>query len=226
MPKSVDLAGQRFGALTVLTRGQDYISPASGKPSTRWHCLCDCGITTLVLTHALRTGNTSSCGCLGKAKRREACTKHKVSHMPEYKSWHSMVQRCTNKDNHNWHRYGGRGIAVCAEWVDDPARFYKDLGPRPSTRHSIDRIDVNGDYTPSNCRWADPKEQGRNRRNNVYVTYQGKQYVLSALAEQLNISTAVLSQRVFNLKWPETRWGAPVRKHASRLSGLAIKEHG
>lgn len=211
MPSIIDRTGMRYGRLTVVKRAPDYISPA-GKPSVRWECICDCGKTTVVLASALIAQNTRSCGCLHVESRSRKKENNGVSHTPEYRSWWAMVNRCTNPRSHNWSSYGGRGISVDQNWIDNPAQFVADMGPRPSPRHTLDRIDVDGDYTLSNCRWATPKEQGRNRRNNKIVVYRGAEYVLSALAEKLNIPTAVLAHRIYRLKWAPEDWSKPVRR--------------
>ncbi len=154
-----DLTGQVFGRLTVL----EYIG------SSRWRSRCSCGNETTPVTSSLRSGATQSCGCLaleaksavGRANRRHGhAQRHEMTRT--YKSWISMRQRCRNANAPNFASYGGRGIAVCARW-DSFELFLADMGPRPEGM-SIDRIDVDGNYEPGNCRWATPKQQQANRR--------------------------------------------------------------
>jgi hypothetical protein len=155
----VDLSGQKFSRLTALERALD----AKG---TRWICRCDCGNLVVVRGIYLRTGNTRSCGCLAKEQARNLCRSratHGKRNSPEYGVWHAMRQRCGDPNNKRFADYGGRGIRVCARWREF-ANFYSDMGPRPSDVYSIDRINNDGNYEPSNCRWATAKEQRANQR--------------------------------------------------------------
>jgi hypothetical protein len=147
--------GQRFGKLVVLStfmRGDRYYT-----------CACDCGATTDVRrTHLLR-GMTQSCGCL---RIKHGLLRNGVRPDGEA-SWRGIKSRCENPNDKSFRHYGGRGISVCERWSRSLADFLADMGPRPSRAHSIDRIDVNGNYEPGNCRWATPTQQARNQRRTV-----------------------------------------------------------
>lgn len=171
MPRFIDLTGHRVGRLTVLSRG---INANNGKP--RWICRCDCGNETLAHAYSLRAAHTQSCGCLQR-ERTGAAAKissrtHGKSKTPSWRSWSAMRSRCYNPNATGYERYGGRGVTVCERWHIFE-NFLADMGERPSPNHSIDRIDVNGNYEPSNCRWATRIEQQNNKRNNLVVVIRG-----------------------------------------------------
>jgi len=160
MGKLIDLTGKKFDRLTVLERVGTDVTPA-GTVIPTWLCRCDCGSELVVRGNSLRTGNTRSCGCLRKEYEQTCRYKHGMYNTPEYKSWQMMWDRCTNPKAGRTHRYRGRGITVDPTWSDFEV-FYKDMGERPKGT-TLDRVDNNGNYTKSNCRWADNKTQGSNR---------------------------------------------------------------
>jgi hypothetical protein len=150
--------GTRFGRYVVIGNAEN---SASGE--TRWLCRCDCGTVKIVQRGDLRNGHTRSCGCL----RREIASVNSMTHghsrSSEYAIWRGMFTRTTKTSSESFHNYGGRGIAVCDRWRKFE-NFLADMGSRPSRRHSIDRINNDGNYEPGNCRWATPSQQSRNAR--------------------------------------------------------------
>ncbi len=187
MGKYLDLTGQQFGRLIVVLR-----HPEKDKwGNIQWVCKCDpenCGNVAIVPTHFLRWSHKRSCGCLKSDIRREAMTKHGLRHTPEYRIWRAIKNRCYNDKSDSYHYYGERGIAICDEWKDDFEAFYKDMGPRPTARHSIDRKDNDKGYSKENCRWATSAEQQINKRNSVFYCRNGVYRTLTAWCRELGIS--------------------------------------
>lgn len=185
MPKPVDLAGERFGRLLVLSfAGRDH------KGRRLWKCQCDCGKEKTQTYGSLTVNKVKSCGCL----TREKNTTHGGSNTKTYNIWHSMVQRCKNPSDRSFKDYGGRGITVCDEWLDF-ACFREDMGPRPAGR-SLDRVDVDGNYCKENCRWATSVQQSNNRRNNRIIEYRGERRTMSEWARHLGVTTRLIEYRL------------------------------
>lgn len=160
--RSVDLTGRRFGRLVA-----ESFHDRQNK-HRRWLCRCDCGKTALVKGIHLTRGTQVSCGCLNREQCIARSTTHGLSRVggkwtPEYATWRRMKDRCTNPKNHKFYRYGGRGIRIAAEWHDDYPAFLSHIGPKPSIRHSVDRINNDGHYEPGNVRWALPHVQSLNQ---------------------------------------------------------------
>ena len=155
-----DISGQKFGMLTVIKRAG--VHP--GRNST-WLCVCECGSERVVRGSALRTGHTISCGCYHSKLMKEKLTKHDGSRTRLYKVWTSMKHRCHNSADANFQHYGGRGISVCDEWRNSFKEF-QDWALSNGYRQglTIDRINNDGNYEPSNCRWTTMSEQNRNQR--------------------------------------------------------------
>lgn len=163
-----DLSGQRFGRLVALS-----LVERDRNRNHKWLFRCDCGVEKVVRVNLVKQGKTSSCGCLFSETVAARNTTHGLSqkHKREYRSWKDMRGRCKNPNDIDFINYGGRGIRVCAEW-DDFSVFMSDMGSRPDG-FTLDRIDVNGDYTAGNCRWASAPTQARNKRNNKNVEIGG-----------------------------------------------------
>lgn len=159
----IDLIGKKFGRLTVIKRLEN-----NKDMQRKWLCLCDCGNEKVVLGVSLRQNHTLSCGCyknelIGKRMKTHGHASLK-NRSPEYKIWAQMKTRCSNPNAKQYEDYGGRGVQVCEKWLNSFESFFEDMGPRPSRRHSIDRIKVDGNYEPSNCKWSTATEQNHNRR--------------------------------------------------------------
>ena len=191
------LTGQKFGRLTVV----EYAGINKWR-NYKWLCLCECGKKKVIRSGSLRNGDTQSCGCLQKEITSIIKTKHghkkKGKTSKIYVVWEAMIRRCTNPNYHEYHYHGGRGISVCERWRKFE-NFLEDMGKVPKGLQ-IDRIDNNGNYCKSNCRWVTPKEQQRNKRNNHLITYDGKTQCLAAWAEEFNICQVLLCGRI-RLGW-------------------------
>lgn len=169
MGRLIDLTGQRFGRLVVLERCET----VKHGDHVKWLCQCDCGNTIKVASNCLRFDNTRSCGCLKiehAMKHVDAYRKHGLSGERLYPVWKSIVSRCTNPKNKRYKDYGGRGITVCSQWLSDYENFRKwafATGYDQTAKRNvctIDRINNDGNYEPSNCRWVDMKTQCANKR--------------------------------------------------------------
>lgn len=194
MGNKADHTGKHFGYLEVTQ------CLPSVNQKVRWLCRCKCGNETSVIAAKLVNGTTKSCGCL----QRERATRHGLSRSREYQVWCDMKDRCVNSKNQYWHAYGGRGITICARWLRRGGftNFYADMGPRPSQKHSIDRIENDGNYTPKNCRWATAGEQANNLRKNRLFTFRGETRSLSEWSRHTGINLQTLTGRIIHKQWP------------------------
>lgn len=228
MASRIDIVGQKFGRLMVLADAVS-IRTLGGQSKRRVIALCDCGNEIKVNPNYLRSGHTQSCGCLSTEKIISRNTSHgdAKTQTSEYRAWAHLIGRCENPKIVNFHNYGGRGIAVCDRWRESYEAFLADMGRKPSPKHSLDRRNNNGPYSPENCRWATRKEQMRNMSTNHLITYRGKTMPLVAWAEEVGISRYNLSNRL-HLGWSVSRaLREPLRswptspKRSSALTGTA-----
>lgn len=174
----IDISGKKFNRLTVIKKAPN----KNGR--TMWHCLCDCGNTTIARGEHIKKNKINSCGCYSKESR----CKHNMSRTIEYRTWQHMIERCHKENHSSFDSYGGRGISVCEKWRNSFESFFKDMGYRPKGL-SIDRIDNNGNYAPENCRWATNKEQASNRRNSILHTINNETKCLKDWCDYFNIAT-------------------------------------
>lgn len=192
MPRFVNRTGLRYGRLVAL-RHTKY----DGR--IRWLCRCDCGNETWVVSDAL-CGKTQSCGCLQRERASAANSTHGYSRpgrvSPTYLAWLGAKGRCENPNDSHFALYGGRGIKMCAAWANSFEEFLSHMGDRPGVGMSLDRIDVNGNYEPGNCRWATVQEQADNRRRTIWVEYQGRKLTLKGFAAARGVSYKALYNRV------------------------------
>ena len=200
---------QRFGRLRVIIPEGRRTNTKGRRDSGRAAlCLCDCGKLHAVTWHSLYSSNTTSCGCYAREQTTSRNTTHDLYDTTEYNSWITMKRRCSNPSAHAWHRYGGRGIKVCPEWERSFEAFLKDVGPKPSPQHSIERIDGNGNYEPSNCIWATHKQQMRNTSRNVYLLVDGVRMCQAEACETLGVNRGTVMKRKRRGLPPE-RWFEP-----------------
>lgn len=197
----MNLTGRRFGRLVAF----DYERRGAGAHTVIWWRLrCDCGNETLVRAHSLRAGHTTSCGCIAKESARALLTVHGNCHRPEWHCWIGMRRRCNDPRASSYPRYGGRGIRVCERWASFD-EFVKDVGPRPSPEHTLDRIDPDGDYTRGNVVWADRKAQARHKRNSFIVEIDGCKRPLIEVCETLGKNYNRVRVRIRKYGWSVER---------------------
>lgn len=198
-PYAEDLTGRKFHRLTVISRAPGYPGGGGG---TRWHCMCDCGNKTISGGTELRKGKTKSCGCYSREFLGKPNWKHHGHKDRLYEAWTSIKQRCLNPKHPVYHHYGARGITICDEWLNDYAAFRDYIGDAPSEKHTVDRIDNDGNYEPGNVRWATRAEQSRNRRTNQMITYEGRTMCFADWVRETGIPHTTLHYRLFTAKWP------------------------
>lgn len=199
-PWREDLTGKKFGRLTVIK----FIG-VKNKRRRFWECICECGNKSDCLGENLKKGDTRSCGCL----QRELAALRQKSHgessihgkTKEYRTWVDIKTRCYNEKEPSYFYYGGRGIKVCDRWLNSFENFLADIGRAPSRLHSIERIDVNKDYCPDNCKWATILEQANNKTTTVRFNFRGQSKSIAQWCRDMGLSYHKTRQRVNILKW-------------------------
>lgn len=181
-----NLVGKVFGKLTCIERLK-----LDGKIGYYYRCKCDCGGEKVIRGSNIIRGSTRSCGCLWTHGRI-----HGLTETAEHKSWDELIYRCTNPNGRAYKNYGGRGIKVCDRWLESFENFLADMGNKPTPKHSIDRINNNGNYEPSNCRWATRHEQSRNTRRNRVITYNGITMCMGDWAKKYGLKPHTLRARL------------------------------
>jgi len=190
-----------------------------------WECICDCGNQKTVRQADLKSGKTQSCGCLQKEIARSSNIKHGQADSPEYGIWLGVKQRCLNPNFRFFKDYGGRGIKVCDRWFDF-ANFLQDMGKRPTPKHTIERVNNDGDYEPNNCCWATRKEQSNNQRKTILLTYQGKTKSLSQWCEELNLNPGTIKARIRRFKWStEKAFEMPATRSRTQRKRFEVEKH-
>lgn len=204
MGRLINLIGVRFGELVVVSRAEDR------KRNRYWNCVCDCGRPSVVAGVSLTRGRTKTCGHgVNAPKHGHAFT---GKHTNEYKTWLAIKQRCFNKNHIAFCHYGGRGITMCQEWKDSFPAFFRDVGPKPSSNHSIDRIDNSKNYEPGNCKWATRSEQMNNTRAVKLVTIDGETKTVTEWCDILGLSKTMVRNRI-HIGWtPEKALTTPKKK--------------
>lgn len=202
------MIGKRFTRLVVISRVDDYVSPSGGK-HIKYLCRCDCGTEKAVLKEHLTSGRQKSCGCL---RHENGKPTHRQSNTRLYRIWGNMVNRCTNKNNPAYQRYGRRGIFVCKDWLHfEPFEKWARKNGYNNTL-TLDRIDNDRGYEPENCRWATAIVQGNNKRSNHLITYQGETKTIAEWAVKSGIPYKTLHRRIKSLQWDISRaLSQPVR---------------
>lgn len=192
MGKCIDIKGNRYGKLTVISRADSKKRNAGGS-RTRWNCKCDCGNMVVVDGDHLKSGHSKSCGCITK--------KHGMFGTRIYNIWSSMKDRCFNKKHDAYKNYGGRGITVCPEWMEFQPFYEWAMASGYADDLTLDRKDVNGNYEPSNCRWATDIEQHNNTRTNRYIEFNGETHTMAEWAKITGINYQTLRTRLDRYKW-------------------------
>ena len=210
--KLIDLTGQVFGRWTVIQesdrsfykfRRKGYENLVQGS-RRNWLCVCQCGNEAIITHGALIGKSSTSCGCFANEKRFTQSITHGASYTPEYSVWSKMRGRCNNPNSPDAPDYSERGITVCERWSKFE-NFLEDMGKRLSPQHTIERIDNDKGYSPDNCKWATPIEQGNNKRNNILLTFQGETHTLAEWSRIRHINYPTLRARIREYNWDAER---------------------
>ncbi len=187
MTKLIDLTGQKFKSLLVVDRALD-----KDNKITKWNCICDCGHKNIITSNNLINGKRNQCKFCNKRPEKT----FGLSGNYLYMAWSSIKQRCFNVKDKRYASYGGRGISMCQEWFYDFHKFASHIGERPSSDHSIERIDNHGNYEPGNVKWATAYEQNSNKRTNAIMTFNGEALTMAQWSRKLGIKFNTLNERI------------------------------
>lgn len=189
----IDITNETYNDLLVLGYGGKKYSVSA------WYCKCNCGNVVLAISSHLKRGLTKSCGCLALKIRTKHGHQIGGKQSRTYNTWRKMIDRCTNKNHKAYHHYGGRGIKIHEEWFTF-LNFLNDMGERPINK-TLDRIDNNGNYEPSNCRWATKKQQSRNTRTVKKLLFNNIERPLTEWAEIVGINASTINSRLLQYNW-------------------------
>jgi hypothetical protein len=193
----IDITGQSFNKLKVIKRVEN-----NNYGNAQWLCKCLCGEEKVFQGTHLRSGKPQSCGCSAIKSMAQKNTKHGMSRSKGYKAYRAVLQRCNNPKSKAYKYYGGRGIKICDRWLESFENFWEDMGEEHRDTLTLDRINNNGNYEPSNCRWATRKMQQNNRRANFFITYKDETLTIAEWADKLNIGFGTLAHRIKYAQWP------------------------
>jgi hypothetical protein len=197
MRQLIDMAGRKIGMINVVS----YAGPVS-----LWNIRCDCGNEKIMRGGSIR--QSKSCGCIKKSQLGLRSFKHgdaeRGNVAPELSCWRGFIRRCTDPKDDSFSYYGGRGISVCERWLNSYPAFLENMGRKPSPKHSLDRIDNDGNYEPGNCRWATKTQQMRNRRGRRVITFFGRPMPASEAAEMVGLKYDAFLLRL-DRGWTEER---------------------
>jgi hypothetical protein len=196
----IEMTGKTFGRLKVINR-----APNKGKyKRVAWYCKCNCGNLTTVIGAYLRNGNTTSCGCFKNSSESKHKTHGLSKKISEYAAWENMKRRCYYTKSNRYEYYGGRGITVCNRWINSFENFYSDMGAKPSKFHTLERIDVNKNYDPENCKWIHRNEQARNKTNTKYLTIDSVTKRIAEWALIYGVKSSIVFRRI-SRGWPKDK---------------------
>ena len=209
-PRAEDITGKTFGEWTIVS----FHSKNKGR-AIRWNCRCSCGSMRILMAGNFLSGKSTRCRTCSSAIRGLRERGPAYDFPREERVWTAMKQRCLNTDDHAFSRYGGRGIIICDRWLESFSNFIEDMGPRPSAKHSLDRIDNGGGYAKDNCRWATIAIQHRNTRVNHWITHDDRTMCMADWAKELGVSSGVIHGRL-RIGWSIQRaLTTPVKRHKS-----------
>ena len=224
MPKFKDLTGQRFARLTVVSRAEN-----SKSNQTQWLCKCDCGNEAIVRSASLINGHTKSCGCYNDEIRKINTdqTTHGLCYTRIYRIWHGIKARCGNKNSKIYRYYGGKGVTLCEEWHDFMNFYNWAMGNGYADDLTIDRIDLNGNYEPSNCRWVDKYTQMNNMSTNKYYMYNGEKMTVPQISRATGVPAYVLQFRLDKLGYSlDKAVNKPIAYRKNNNRGVKLTMNG